>query len=102
MARQLSTSRHRRRKYASCLVEQTIHLSIPCPLNQRPPQAMFHQGDLQSGISLALQQSKSVACFVTGASLSTAARPCSCGARQRRSQFNTWSREWLTERAWDR
>ncbi|KAK7537243.1 uncharacterized protein J3D65DRAFT_624863 [Phyllosticta citribraziliensis] len=26
---------------------------------------MFHQGDLQSGISLALQQSKSVACFVT-------------------------------------
>ena len=27
---------------------------------------MFYQGDLQSGINKALQQSKYVACFVTG------------------------------------
>jgi hypothetical protein len=27
---------------------------------------MFHDGDLQSGIALAIQQSKSVACFVRG------------------------------------
>lgn len=32
---------------------------------------MFFDGDLQSGIALALSQSKSVACFVKGASLQT-------------------------------
>lgn len=32
--------------------------------------AMFFDGDLQSGIALALSQSKSVACFVKGVSFS--------------------------------
>lgn len=35
---------------------------------------MFHEGDLQTGIALAIQESKSVICFVTGARhLNTAA-----------------------------
>ncbi|KAK7551816.1 hypothetical protein IWX49DRAFT_536904 [Phyllosticta citricarpa] len=40
---------------------------------------MFHQGDLQSGISLALQQSKSVTCFVTDES----------------DESRLWEEEWL-------
>ncbi|KAF4541387.1 UBX domain-containing protein [Lasiodiplodia theobromae] len=41
---------------------------------------MFHQGDLQSGISLALQQAKSVVCFVRDAS----------------EESGTWEDEWLS------
>ncbi|KAK8204786.1 hypothetical protein IWZ01DRAFT_512346 [Phyllosticta capitalensis] len=42
---------------------------------------MFHQGDLQSGIALALQQSKSVSCFVTDDS----------------EESKIWEEEWLQD-----
>ncbi|OJD37442.1 ubx domain-containing protein [Diplodia corticola] len=41
---------------------------------------MFHQGDLQSGISLAIQQAKSVVCFV----------------RDVNEESTTWEDEWLS------
>ncbi|TID17105.1 putative exopolygalacturonase X [Venturia nashicola] len=42
---------------------------------------MFHQGDLQSGIALAIQQSKSVACFV----------------RDDGTESSKWEKHWLQE-----
>ncbi|KIW07722.1 uncharacterized protein PV09_01653 [Verruconis gallopava] len=42
---------------------------------------MFHEGDLQSGIGLAIQQSKSVACFVRDDSL----------------ESSQWENEWLQD-----
>lgn len=61
---------------------------------------MFHQGDLQSGIALAIQQSKSVACFVRG----TRSTP-SCVDESTHSnrtldddrESSEWENEWLQE-----
>jgi hypothetical protein len=38
----------------------------PSPRNPEKVLEMFHKGDLQSGIALAVQQAKSVLCFVKG------------------------------------
>ena len=45
-------------------VIDTLAIDLPVSTNR----AMFFEGDLQSGIALALSESKSVACFIKGAS----------------------------------
>lgn len=42
------------------------HEALSGPYNPEKAPAMFHEGDLQSGIALAVQQAKSVLCFVRG------------------------------------
>ncbi len=42
---------------------------------QHPKSRMFYEGDLRSGIASALEQSKSVACFVAGQTETLSACP---------------------------
>lgn len=53
--------------YKNHLIISSINIAKPCELP-----IMFYQGDLQSGIALAVREAKSVVCFVRGMSV------CSC------------------------
>lgn len=53
---------------------------------------MFHEGSLQSGIALAIQESKLVACFVRGETISASG----CGA-----ELIPWSDEGAASKQWE-
>ena len=60
---------------------------------------MFYEGDLQSGISKAVQEAKLVACFVTGeASAHLAVSPlCSDMSLDDSEESQLWEHEFLQE-----
>jgi len=57
---------------------------------------MFHEGSLQSGIALAIKESKLVACFVRGETLvSSGCGACTDNWLDESATSKQWEEEWL-------